>query len=78
MTARQLQISSRTITMQSPTKATPKHCIHIEPEIWQLARKTAKSLSLSTSQFISRLIEETDGAIQYKGLIELPKNHTKG
>ena len=50
----------------------------MEPEIWQLARKTAKSLSLSTSQFISRLIEETDGAIQYKGLLELPKHKSEG
>ncbi|MFN6017545.1 MAG: hypothetical protein ACK49N_08195 [Verrucomicrobiota bacterium] len=64
--------------MQSSTEATPKHCIHMEPEIWQLARKTAKSLSLSTSQFISRLIEETDGAIQYKGLLEIPKHKAEG
>jgi autotransporter-associated beta strand protein len=49
----------------------------MEPEIWQLARKTANSLNLSTSQFISRLIEETDGAIQYKGLLELRKHKSE-
>jgi hypothetical protein len=46
----------------------------MEPEIWQLARKTANSLNLSTSQFLSRLVAETRGAIKSGSLLEPKQN----
>jgi hypothetical protein len=61
-------------TSKRRTEATPKHCIHMEPEIWQLARKTANSLNLSTSQFLSRLVAETRGAIKSGSLLEPKQN----
>lgn len=60
-------------TMQTNTEHLDKHCIHMEQEVWQLAQSTAKSLGLSTSQFISRLVEETDGVIQPGGLLGIQK-----
>lgn len=40
-----------------------KHCIHMEQPVWDQATTTARSLGLSTSQFLSRLVAETTGVI---------------
>lgn len=40
-----------------------KHCIHMEQPVWDQATTTARSLGLSTSQFLSRLVAETSGVI---------------
>lgn len=46
-----------------------KHCIHMEQAVWDQAKETARSLGLSTSQFISRLVDETSGQIGSRGLL---------
>lgn len=48
-----------------------KHCIHMEQAVWDQAKETARSLGLSTSQFISRLVDETSGAIGQGSLLGL-------
>jgi len=57
-----------------PDKALHKHCIHMEQQVWDQAAQTARSLGLSTSQFLSRLVDETRGAIQSGSLLELEQN----
>lgn len=49
-----------------------KHCIHMEQTVWDQATQTARSLGLSTSQFISRLVDETSGQIGRGGLLGSP------
>jgi hypothetical protein len=46
-----------------------KHCIHMDQAVWDQAKETARSLGLSTSQFISRLVDETAGEIGRGGLL---------
>ena len=55
-------------------QALQKHCIHMEQEVWDQAAQTARSLGLSTSQFLSRLVDETRGAIQSGSLLGLEQN----
>ena len=47
-----------------------KHCIHMEQAVWDQAKETAHSLGLSTSQFLSRLVDETAGEIGRGGLLD--------
>lgn len=49
-----------------------KHCIHMEQTVWDQATQTARSLGLSTSQFLSRLVDETSGQIGRRGLLGRP------
>jgi hypothetical protein len=51
-------------------QALHKHCIHMEQEVWDQAAQTARSLGLSTSQFLSRLVDETAGEIGRGGLLD--------
>lgn len=46
-----------------------KHCIHMEQTVWDQATRTARSLGLSTSQFFSRLVDETSGQIGRGGML---------
>lgn len=46
-----------------------KHCIHMEQAVWEQAKETAHSLGLSTSQFLSRLVDETAGQIVGSNLL---------
>jgi macrodomain Ter protein organizer (MatP/YcbG family) len=55
-------------------QALQKHCIHMEQQVWDQATQTARSLGLSTSQFLSRLVDETRGAIQSGSLLDLEQN----
>jgi macrodomain Ter protein organizer (MatP/YcbG family) len=55
-------------------QALQKHCIHMEQEVWDQAAQTARSLGLSTSQFLSRLIIETSPLIQPNSLLGLRRN----
>ena len=48
-----------------------KHCIHMEQAVWDQAKQTARSLGLSTSQFLSRLVDGTSGAISQGSLLGL-------
>ena len=57
-----------------------KHCIHMEQPVWDQATQTARSLGLSTSQFLSRLVDETSGEIGRGGLLDrnaATTSHTK-
>ncbi len=49
-----------------------KHCIHMEQTVWDQATQTARSLGLSTSQFLSRLVDETSGQIGRGGMLGRP------
>ncbi len=55
-------------------QALQKHCIHMEQEVWDRAAQTARSLGLSTSQFLSRLVDETRWAIKSGSLLDLEQN----
>lgn len=55
-------------------QALQKHCIHMEQAVWEQAGQTAHSLGLSTSQFLSRLVDETRGAIKSGSLLDLEPN----
>lgn len=54
-----------------------KHCIHMEQAVWDQAKETARSLGLSTSQFISRLVDETSGQIGSRGLLGLERESSE-
>jgi hypothetical protein len=43
----------------------------MDQAVWDQASGTARSLGLSTSQFLSRLVAETSGAIQRGALLGL-------
>jgi hypothetical protein len=58
----------------APSNARQKHCIHMEQPVWDQAMQTARSLGLSTSQFLSRLVAETRGAIKSGSLLEPKQN----
>ena len=55
-------------------QALQKHCIHMEQQVWDQATQTARSLGLSTSQFLSCLVDETRGAIKSGSLLDLEQN----
>ena len=53
-----------------------KHCIHMEQPVWNQATQTARSLGLSTSQFLSRLVDETSGEIGRGAMLGLERKAT--
>ncbi len=48
-----------------------KHSVYMPPETWELANSTARSLGLSTSQLLSRLVLEAAPLIRPGSLLGL-------
>ena len=50
---------------------THKHSVYMPPDTWELANATARSLGLSTSQLLSRLVLEAAPLIRPGSLLGL-------
>lgn len=48
-----------------------KHSVYMPPETWELANSTARSLGLSTSQLLTRLVLEASPLIRPGSLLGL-------
>lgn len=70
--------------LQTTDRRAHKHSVYMPPETWELANSTARSLGLSTSQLLSRLVLEAVPLIRPGSLFGLhsgesiptsPNNH---
>jgi hypothetical protein len=56
---------------QTNDRRTHKHSVYMPPVTWDLANSTARSLGLSTSQLLSRLVLEAAPLIRPHSLLGL-------
>lgn len=59
--------------MNPSTQKSKRRIVHMPDTLWNEAQQTADSLGLSTSQFLTRLVVETDGLIRPNSLLGLPR-----
>ncbi len=59
------------IDQHTDDQRTHKHSVYMPPETWELANSTARSLGLSTSQLLSRLVLEAAPLIRPGSLLGL-------
>lgn len=58
--------------MAMKTTQSKRRIVHMPDALWNEAKQAAKSLGLSTSQFLSRLVVETAPLIRPNSLLGLP------